>query len=90
MYIDTNLDWDENRQFAISNEINFSNLFSAVNNPEIFEHLDRETQQRLIQVLCAYTKACVDKILSGTYSEARSIKSGVEKMQNQVGSKSLK
>ena len=57
----------------IRNEVSFTNLIAIANNPEIFEHLDREIQQRLIQVLCGYTKVCIDAILGDYRHEAKMI-----------------
>jgi len=45
-------------------EITFSNLIAIANNQKIFQALDEETQNKLIQLLCAYTKENIDTILT--------------------------
>jgi len=52
----------------VRNEISFTNLFEAASNDRIFSALDKETQEKLIKILCAYTKANVDKILEFDFS----------------------
>lgn len=48
---------------VIRDEVSFTNLIQIANNPIIFSKLDAITQQQLIQILCAYTKGCVEAIL---------------------------
>lgn len=51
-------------RFRSKNEITFSNLIAIANNKKIFQALDGETQNKLIQLLCAYTKENIDTILT--------------------------
>ena len=69
---------------VIRNEISYSNLIALASNQEILDSLDPETRKNLIGVLCGYTKACVDFIMTADNrfyygKEARVIQSNMPK-----------
>ena len=58
----------------IKNEISFTNLIQIANNNYVFSALDNETRKKLIQILSAYTKASIDRIMESAYSSSGAVR----------------
>ena len=65
----------DNNSQQVSNEISITNLIAIANNPTIFNALDQDTQEKLIKIICGYTKACVSSISNAQSTEAHRIRS---------------
>ena len=63
-----------NESLVISNEISITNLIAIANNPVLFNALDQDTQNKLIKIVCGYTKACISSIMESNTSEAERIR----------------
>ena len=49
----------------LKNEIAYSNIIAVANNQALFNMLDKQTQENLIKIIGAYTKANVDVMITG-------------------------
>ena len=47
----------------VRNEQSFQNLILVANNPKLFGALDQETQHQLVEMIAAYTTACLNGIV---------------------------
>ena len=63
-----------NRPEVVRNEISITNLISVANNQQLFSRLDYRTQQELIEIICAYTKACVEEIMVSENYDAKKVR----------------
>lgn len=58
----------EGSEKGMSNEIAFQNLISIVNNPTLFNALDKEAQDNLIKIIASYAKLSIKSILVSGYT----------------------
>jgi len=54
---------NSNDKKMIRNEVAFTNLIEKANNDIIFQALDMEIKDKLVKILCAFTKESVNAIL---------------------------
>ena len=72
----------DDEQRGIKNEISITNLITIANNDRLYDALDTETKTKLLQIISAYTKGCVNRIMESQNYGAKDIRKNMEKQGN--------